>query len=367
MASVVFRRNASSAYADCYAERTWQIPATGDVGQATIELPYSSAAAASSYIDPAGGSWVEIADEGGVGRWVGIVREINYDATSLSLSLAQPWVMLGDRVLRSETTYRQAMPVGYLAGIVLREGLAGLPWLWSRYLPSAAGPLIRNYSVNGQDVWSALLDLMDQSQAEVCIDAETGEVTWNGALAGDLRQTTLLVADGNFRDWSYRTNGTERAAEVIVKRGSSRLSVYNGTVAKGYPSQVMVTADDGQSLYGVAQAELARRSSVNVTVTGGVPSDLFGIRERDFVRVLLPQANLGGVEHVCRVLSRTVSDDSALMALGLQVIDEALGVIVAPPMRGASSGASGASGRGSFAQRQRATARQAWRVWLNDH
>ena len=367
MAAVTFRRNASSRMVDAWCERTWQIPATGDAGEAVIRLPYSSAAASTTYIDPAGGSWVEIANEGGCGAWIGIIREIQYNTAEIQLTCAQPWVLFGDRILHWETTQRHAAPVGYLAGKILREAMSGLPWFWERYLPGeATDPMIRNYEFNGQDAWSALQDLMDQCNSELIIDAETGEVTWGGALSGDLRQTTLLIADGNLRNWSYRASGQQRAAEVMVKRGNERFSLYSGAGAVAYPGQVTVTAATGQSLYNVAAAELPRRAGAAISISGAVTSDLWTIRERDFVRVIVSQAGFSGKEHPCRVLGRRVSDDSPLMQLTLQVIDESVGVRVAPPMRGGSTGTSGAKGRGSFAQRQRAAQRAGWHAWLRD-
>lgn len=368
MAGVTFRRSASSRMVDAWSERTWSLPSTGDVGSASIRLPYTSAAASATYIDPDGGSWVEIADEGSCGRWIGIIREIQYGATEIELTAFQPAALLGDRVLHWETTFRHTTNAGYIVGRILREVLPGIPYLWSRYTPAdGSDPPLRGYSVNGQDAWSAILDLMELSRSELFIDSETGEVTWEGALAGDLRNTTTLIDGGNLRNTTYRMSGEQRAGEVVAKRGSERLILQHGTATIGYPGQVTVTADAGQSLYVIAASEMERRAGAAVTIGGSVPSSLWTIRERDFVRVLMPAARFGGAEHPCRVLSRSCSDESDLMTLTLQVINEAVGVRVAPPMRAASTSKSGAKGRGSFAQRQRASQRAWWKTWLGDH
>lgn len=368
MAAVTFRRNTSTRYADAWCERTWALPATGSIGTARVRLPYSAAAASSTYINPEGGSWLEIADEGGCGRWVGIIRSVSFGATEIELEAAQPWVILGDRVLRWEGAYQHAAPAGYYAARVLREALSGVPWFWTRYLGAAEamGPIIRNFQITGQDVWSALLELMEQSDSELMIDAETGEVNWGGALSGDLRQMANLIADGNFREWSYSADSSERISEVIVKRGTERNSAYSGATALVYPGQVMVTADDGYKLATVASTELLYRQQAQITITGSVGTELYGLRERDFLRVVIPAAGFTGKEHPCRLLWRRLADDSALMELGLQVINESIGVRVPPPMRGGSRSTSGAKGRGSFAQRMRSTQRLAWRTHLRE-
>ena len=368
MGAVAFRRNVSSRMVDAWCERSWSLPSTGDVGSARIRLPYTSPAASAAYIDPDGGSWVEIADEGGCGRWLGIVREIQYGATEIELTAYQPAILLGDRVLHWETTFRHTTNAGYVVGRILREVLPGLPFLWSRYTPAdGSDPPLRGYSLSGQDAWSALLDLMELSQSELFVDSETGEVTWEGVLAGDLRNTTTLIDGGNLRNTIYRVSGEQRAGEVVVKRGTERFILQSGTSTIGYPGQVTVTADAGQSLYVIGADELTRRAGASITVGGAVPASLWSIRERDFVRILMPAARFGGAEHPCRVLARSRSDDSDLMDLTLQIINESVGVRVAPPMRASSTSKAGAKGRGSFAQQQRAGHRAWWKTWLEGH
>lgn len=365
MAAITFRRNVSSRAVDAWAERTWQIPATGEPGSASIRLPYTSAAANATYIDPNGGSWVEIADEGGCGKWVGIVREIEYGETEIRLACQQPWCLFGDRVLHWESKYLHPAPVGYYVRKILTEVLPGMPWFWVRYWNEGSDPIIRDFEINGQDAWGALVDLMEQCGSELVINPETGEITWEGALSGDLRQTAVIIAGGNLKNWSYRASGTERAGEVMAKSGTQRYSAYSGATAIAYPGQVTITADG--SLYGAATAELARRTYSAVTISGQVPSTLFSIRERDFLRVVVPMGKFTGAEHPCRVLGRTRSDDNADMPLMLQVIDELAGVVTAPPMRGGSARTSGAKGRGSFSQRFRSNQRLTWLQWLRDH
>lgn len=362
---MLFRRNNATRYADAWCERSWSLPATGDPGTASIRLPYSAAAASSTYINPEGGSWLEIADEGGCGKWVGIVRDLTFNTDEVRISAIQPWAILSDRILHWERTYAHAVATGYIAAQVLTEALSGLPWFWHRYLGAAEtiGPIVRGYEVNGQDAWSALTDMMELSGDEIIINAETGEVTWGGPLAGDLRQTTNLIADGNLRNWSYRANGSKRVSEVMVKRGTERYSVYSGATAAVYPGQATITAEDGLRMPELAAQELIRRQGVSIGITGAVGPELYSLRERDFPRVVVPRGRFTGAEHPCRLLSRSLSDDGPLMTLGLQVIDEAIGVRVTPPMRGGGASTFAGKGRGSFVQRQKSSNRILWDVW----
>jgi hypothetical protein len=275
-------------------------------------------------------------------------------------------VIFGDRVMQVETAYKEALPAGTIAWRVIRDAIAGVPWFWERYLPAESDRTIRGYEIDGQDCWSILQDLMDRSMSELVIDAETGEVKWLGAFAGDLRNTTLLIAGGNLQEWDYQASGESRVCEVTVKRGRERYRLADGNAALAYPGQAMITAEGGQSLYYLAALELAQRKSAAAMVAGGVGSALWHLRERDFVRVIVPQARFHGAEHPCRILARSLSDDSALMRLELQVIDEAAGVRQ-PPMRAGGGRSSGPKGRGSWAQRFRSTQRQTWGNWLRDH
>jgi hypothetical protein len=198
------------------------------------------------------------------------------------------------------------------------------------------------------------------------IDAETGEVKWLGAFAGDLRNTTLLIAGGNLKEWEYESSGESRVGEVIVKRGNQRFRLADGNAALAYPGQVMITVETGQSMYYLAAVELAQRRRANSMISGGVESSLWHLRERDFIRVIVPQARFHGAEHPCRILGRSLSDDDGLMRLQLQPMDEGSG-IEKPPMRGGGRRTSGHKGRGSWAQRMRSTQRQTWHQWLRDH
>lgn len=365
MATMTFSRNNVSITVDAWARRTWQLPVTGEPGTAEIRLPYSSPAASATYIDDEGNSWVEIASEGGCGRWIGIIRELVFEESEIRLTAEQPWGILGDRVMPVDYTNYGKVPAGYYVQEILLATLPGVPWFWWDDLDLGSDPIIQSLEYTGQDAWGLLLDLMDQALCELQIDAETGQIRWRGALAGDQRAPENLIAGGNFHSWRYRVVGS-RVAEVAVKRGRERYWQRSGTAAARYPGQKVVTASTGQNLHTVAADELTRSTGATLAVEGGVPSSLWSMREGMFPTVVIPQAGFGGREHACRVLARTVTDDSDLMTLGLQVIDPVVGIRVAPPMRAGGQATAGTKGRGSFAQRQRADRRYAWNAWLRN-
>ncbi len=356
------------AAAEAWCQREWTLAALGEPGTATVELPYSEPAASATYIDPAGRSWLEIVGVGNCGGWVGVIDQPQFDVDRLVITARQPWVLLASRVMHWETTFRHPTTPGYIAGRVLREALSGLPWFNTRYLPSDGSDApLRNYQFSGQDAWSILVELMEQSSSELWIDATSGDVRWMGALAGPGQVGTPLVADGNLLQWSYESKGSNRAAEVVVKRGTERYALSDGAAALSQPSQVTITAEAGASLYVTARDELLRRAGPQVVVRGGVEPALWSIREGMFAQVYLPGVGFSGRSHTCRVLRRQLSDDSELMLLELQAIEPTVGVRVAPPARATSSGNAGARPRGSFRQRIRASERRAHNTWLREH
>jgi hypothetical protein len=335
---------------------------------ATVTLSYSDPAASAAYIDPAGGSWLEIVGAGGCGGWVGVIDQPQFDVDRLVITARQPWVLLSGRVMRWETIFRHPTSPGYIAGRVLREALSGIGWFNTRYLPADGSDApLRNYQFTGQDAWSILVELMEQSTSELWIDAENGDVRWMGALAGPGQLAIPLVADGNLLQWVYQSSGDDWAAEVVVKRGTERYSLSDGGATLSRPAQVTITTEAGASLYLAARDELLRRTNPRVTVRGGVGPELWNIREGMFAQVYLPGVGFGGRRHTCRVLRRQLSDDNELMQVEMQAIEPAVGVRVAPPERATSGGNAGARPRGSFRQRLRANERRAHNTWLREH
>lgn len=364
MGTIIFRRNTDVRFADAWAERTWKIPATGEAGSATIVLPYSSPAASSTYIDPEGGSYVEIASEGDCGKWRGIVTEIEYDTSTIRLSAAQPQMILGRRIMHFEGNVRHAVSLDAIVSKVLREALPGFPLLWCRYYPNGGNdPVIRNYGFSGQDAWSIILEMMDQGNSELFVDGETGEVTWRGGLAGN-QYGGNLFSGSTLLNWRYRVSVMNRISEVTVKAGAHRHIVSDGGAAKSFPAQAIITSGAAASIGLSAELELLRSSTAQVAVEGSVPPSKWSLREGNTVRVVVSEGRFSGAEHPCRIIGRTLSDDSSLMGVELQVINENLGATTPPPARGGSATNSGALGRGSFSQRMSSSSRRSWMTYL---
>jgi hypothetical protein len=206
----------------------------------------------------------------------------------------------------------------------------------------------REFDPNG-DAWGGLTALMDASDGELHI-ATGGEIEWCGPLANASRYDVLLVEGSGFQDVTYTTSIQNRVSEVTSGEGPSEFTARSGDAAlDGWPAQATV---DGNAA--TAQRELEARSQSSITISGGVTSGHWSIRERDFVQVLIPRAGFGGRMHRCRVLARSLADGDHLMRLELQVMQPVAPTTITsagagarqrPPMRAASD-----LSAGSFAQ-----------------
>jgi len=342
MAACTFTNGTASITVDVPASREWRVATTGSVGQATMTLLRSSPAATSTYIDPDGGSIVSIASQGGCGIWRGVILPIAYDGATIQMTALQMGAILGRRIMTRSTAVTN-VTAGYVVSVILREALAGVGGLAVTAGSFEGGDHIATYALDGQDAWGALTEMMNQSDGEIDINAETGEIIWIGSLAAAPRYDPLLIAGGNLRDVSYQTDATNRLAEVVATFGNERYTARRGeTAAGGWPAQARVAAKTGgPGLIAAATAELEQRALPAVSISGSVTSADWAIRERQYVRVIVPWARFTGATHVCRVLARSVDDSSPLMTLQLQVIPEVAattvtsgaGARVRPPQR----------------------------------
>jgi hypothetical protein len=177
----------------------------------------------------------------------------------------------------------------------------------------------------------------------------TGICEWAGPLVGR-RYDVLLVEGGNFHEVRYGTSTQDRVAQVTAGDGPDQYTARRGDAAVGNWS-AQATIDGSAS---AAQRELEARSSPVVTISGGVTSEYWDIREHDYISVLVPRAGRTGRIHRCRVLARSLADGDRLMRLVLQVIrpvptalitGSGAGARQRPPQRPSSDGA-----MGTFAQ-----------------
>ena len=347
---IQFTRGTNSIVVDAPAERRWSAPITGEAGEAVIRLPRDSAANSMTYINGNGGSQVRIISEGGCGVWLGTILDIDdSDPNELILTAFQPAKLLGHRQVEYAGTLTN-VSAGYAAMTVLRgAGVGGSArGLTMTYGTSEGGVLSeRSFDPNG-DAWGGLTALMDASDGELHITA-TGDCRWIGPLAGGNRYDVLLVEGGNFQDVTYSTSAESRLSAVTSGDGPDRYTARRGDAAReGWPAQITI---DGSAQ--AAQRELEARSQAAVTISGGVTSDHWSIRERDYVSVLVPRAGGTGRIHRCRVLARSLADGDHLMRLELQVIRPVVATEVSggagarqrPAQRASADGSSG-----SFAQ-----------------
>lgn len=344
-----FTRGAMSIVVDVMAERRWVAPITGEAGEATIRLPRESAANDPVYLDHDGGSLVRILSEGGCGAWSGVVVDIDdTDPGLLTLTAYQPGKLLGKRIVSGLQSLTN-VSAGLCATQTLNAALAGVRGLSVRYGPFEGAVLDGTFDPNG-DAWSGITALMDASDGELHI-TEGGDCQWVGPLACGRRYDTLLIEGGNFQDVQYQTSIQNRVAEVTSGTGPDEFTARRGDAARdGWPAQASI--DGGAQ---VAQRELEARSAATVTISGGVTSEHWSIRERDYVAVLVPRAGGSGRMHRCRVLARSLADGDHLMRLELQVVRPVAATTITgsgaggrqrPAQRASADGSSG-----SFAQR----------------
>jgi hypothetical protein len=314
MASVTFVHRGRSITVDAPADRAWRAAHTGQAGQATISLQRGSAALSSTYINPDTGSAVLIHDEAGCGVWRGIVTDIGVDGYQTLVSAVQPFQLLGRRIVQTSQTLRHLTP-GAAMTLACGMALDGVQVLSTRYTHEGGGVDVGTFAPGGSDLWRVLNDLMLYSDGEVHVD-EDGVVLWVGPLAYGTRRTELLIAGGNLSNFQYQTSGGDRVAEVISSGTYGTYTARRGEVAAGgWPAQSAITGDPG-----LAEAEAHRRALPQVRISGTVNPLRWYLRERDYVRVVVPRARFTGATHTCRVLARSISDRDRVMTLELQVI-----------------------------------------------
>lgn len=355
MATVRFTHTASIT-AEARVERTWSAPGTGQAGTATITLARGSVAANPAFIDANGLSLIEVLDEGGCGSWLGVGMEPTFTQAEIVIPAVQVWGILGQRVIQRSGLLSHVSP-GYVVSEALRTSLAGVSTVQLAQASDGDAPDIRSIEIDGRDPLAVLTEMMQTASADLHIDA-AGGIHWCGPLANATRRDTLLVADGNFHDVSYQPNARERVQEVIATAGETR---YTARLPAGdmhaWPAQATINvAAAGDVLVVAAHAELAQRNAPAITIEGSVGPELWSIRERDFIKTLVPWAGFTGISRWCRVVSRSLSDDASRMRVQLQVMQPIAGNVQTagagarqkPPQR------PGRDGRGgSFLQRLR--------------
>lgn len=321
MALCRFTNGANTIAVDAPAEREWAAVVTGRAGTATITLPRSSPAARSTYIDPEAGSTVRIAGQGGCGDWFGPVTGLAFEDGVIRVTAMQPWQVLGKRLVERPLALVNVTP-GYVATVAVREALGGLPW-FNATLPFDGGPLTLDYEFSGQDVWSVFSDLMARGGGELHIDPVDGRMAWCGPLAYATQHEGLLIAGTDLQGWGYEESTAERVSQVTATLDRLRYTANAGR-PDGWGRQATITAGRRSELVQAATTELARLSAPTIVVRGAVTAAWWGVRERDYLRALLPGAGFTGRTHTVRVLSRALADGASLMTVELLVIDTAV-------------------------------------------
>jgi hypothetical protein len=321
--------------AELQAKREFRLPATGNAGQGSVLVPYSSPLAA--HVSPNGLDLLLI-QHPTAGDWMGIVTTVEYGDEGITLTALQPWGLIGRRVVQRADTVNNVWP-GYLAGIAMDAAtVAGMVQVYPA--PNGDTPLVPSYSFGYGDAWSVLQALMDMSDGELSVDAGTGQMDWCGSLSYANAYSPLLIAGQNLRDWKRASEAGDQVSEVLGTFGTGVYSaVYADTAAHHWPAQAMVNANTEREARELAEQVLSSAAFPAIAVSGSVTYAHAAIRERDYVQVLVPHV---GETYTCRVLARSVDDTANVIGMEFQVMpDEAL-VRVPAPGHGSKRG-----GRGS--------------------
>jgi hypothetical protein len=318
------------AAADLPAKREFKLAAAGQAGQGSLSVPWDSPLA--DTLSPEGLDLVTIAHPT-AGDWLGIVTSVSYAPDGITLSLMQPWGLLGRLIVNRGDTVSNVWP-GYIANVALRAAsLGGMVTLFG----AAAGdtPLIPSYQFGFGDAWAVLTAMMDASDGEVSVDAATGVLDWGGALAGASAYGPLLVAGSTLRDWHVTNDAGDMLSEVIgIYPGGSYTASYADTAVRHWPAQASVSGPTARQTRELAERELDRRAFPATTIAGSVTYDNADLRENDRVGVFVPWLSRS---YVCRVLGRALDDTVDTIALTLQVMPDGATTRVPPPGRGSQA------------------------------
>lgn len=356
MTLAVFRDGRNQIAIDVAAKRTATLPSTGQAGECVLQVPYGAHPNLRDCIDSGGGSLVIIPTQGTGQAWYGVVTQLDFDVAAVQVTAHQPWIILGKRNVSAgrRLTGRNA---GYIWQAAVRESLGGMGGYPLRYGPGTDTPPHISYEFQGQDLNSVAMDLMAASGQELMhTPAVPGQPTlyWGSMHASARIWPDLLVAGSTLRDEGFSVSIMDRVSRVTARNQSGNFySAWQGVgAAQGWPAEIGIQGGETLSeMMAATEQELIRLLQPGVQISGGVPrihpatgTNLWNIRERDFVRVVFPRARFNGATATCRVLGRTRSDDSNLLTLDLQVLGDPASVM---NVRRAQRGITGRPARGS--------------------
>lgn len=321
----------------------WALPAAGQIGQATVYIPRTSAAWSRTYIDVVGGlSRLRIADSD-LGVWDGVVVGSQDEPDGgITLQCQElTWTLGGDRL--PDVTF-SGLTAGALAAAAYRRALGGRSSV--AVLPGAfadAPPVLPSYSFGGKTLLSCLKDLSQQSGQEWQISDR--RLSW-GPLVGrhyDVYLTDggdVVVTQGVNLDASTLLKAvtageyTAEAAENANRPGARHIELSGGgaaglvalkqaadaALAQGRVPAVNVglslrrhrlgSAVTTESVPTISGANLLPRwlptPYTATVVSGTLPVMPHGaqVREGDTLTLCLPGAAAGGMVGRFRVLTR---------------------------------------------------------------
>lgn len=352
-------------------EVTWTSPPAREFGTAKLFIPWDHEANDDRYLDPEGGSRIEI-NGGALGRWVGLAQRPQVTDKGLTIDAMEiAWVasnrIVGWRAFDARSQQAE-LTAGQIARLAVTDALIPLGWVkHGRYVDG--GVTFPTFEFKGETLADVLGRLQERTGEEWEISYAGDAFVFNWRPPVRSFYTRHLTDDGDLSTMSVETAVDDRVAEVIAIGSDGRIArrvapeVQRRLWAKQKVIQVNTTSD--MVLGARAEQELsASRYPSRVykgNLTPGAPgaissasvlprglgaepnttSHWSSLREGDLVYLHTPRAGVpssdtrdltriprglgaepvqrsSGAAPLCRLLKRTFGDNRRLLAVELQ-------------------------------------------------
>jgi hypothetical protein len=296
---------------------TWRHASTKQDGDATVFVPYTSAAYTSAHIDETRAFPVLLLSR--LGRWDGICVKVTENGGGCVLACVSQSRLLSAVIAARDRTMEN-LTAGQIMQTVIAQTFAsragpGLNPGTFAHLP----PSISRFTLDGQTVAAAASTLQDMTGQEPQVTA--GTFNWLPAVAP--AYGTLLV-EGDALTSPERTIEYDDTLTHLISRTDEgqEVAVRAAESAGVWQREQLFTTTTGTRVIRSieAAAELDHQRLPHITLTVGLRdtgSHWATLREGMAVEALTPTAGFSGQAATYRVLSRTSTEGSPILGLEL--------------------------------------------------
>ena len=291
---------------------TWNLPATGAPGEATVELPVNSPALSSTYISLEGYSWIKVLGGTEYGDWSGYITRIEEGLGKTIIYATEWWGILHRIPVGFNRNFRHVTPA-----VIVKAAMSASPWTISEAVETY--PDIPEYEFNGEAIWDHIQQMMQLSGMEIYYESN---YIWKwGRLESSTDVTGIFTAPVDIVDAKITRDSSRMANNVMAVSGldwyiarGNNLAVQSTSVVK----EQLTPAGLGAT----AENELLRASRPERTITAGLTRDNWSKNVGDSFSVFVPYAAFGeGRIYPVRVVSKTKTDDRELVDVTLQIVE----------------------------------------------